>query len=126
MALFIDCDDTLVTWLDEYNMPLEGQNPHGGGNQNWRFNPDLVKTIMAWVEADPKLQVVIWSGGGADYARDWLERLFAWSEDGPPANFFSMWKNVKLPREYDVVVDDMPDLVVAGTLYTPQEFIELG
>lgn len=98
--LFVDCDDTLVTWLDEFDMPIEGQNPYGGGAQRWRFNQGVVSAVERWVKESPGGAVVIWSGGGADYARAWRDRAFP----SGPIGFAS--KDTRVPAPGDIVVDD--------------------
>ena len=110
--LFVDCDDTLIIWLNEHDQPLEGQNPYGGGSQRWKFNDELVKAVLS---VSLKWQVVVWSGGGSDYAGDWRDRI-----DWPLANVAS--KDIRLPEPDDLCIDDQP-IKVACPVLTWQEFV---
>ena len=112
--LFVDCDDTLVIWLDGDDQPLEGQNPYGGGSQTWKFNDDLIRAI----EERHGGYIVVWSGGGEDYARRWLDRL-GWTE----AEAIS--KDISLPEPGDLCIDDQP-IKVACPVMTWQEFVAEG
>ena len=115
--LFVDCDDTLVTWLDEFDMPLTGQNPYGGGSQRWRFNEGVVSSVNRWIRENPVGAVVIWSGGGADYARTWRDRAFP----SGPVGFAS--KDTRVPAIGDLVVDDQP-IKTRGTYLSVEQFTE--
>lgn len=63
-----DCDDTLVRWIG-------GQEPHpfGYGAERWEFNLDVVAGMRRWLDAGRG--VLVWSGGGMEYARMWVTRL---------------------------------------------------
>lgn len=116
--LFVDCDDTLVKWLGVDGQPLEGQNPYGGGAEKWEANAELVVAIETWLErekdADPR--VIVWSGGGGNYARRWAEMIL------PGRWHLASEKNISYPADGDVCVDDAL-IKVAGVLLTPDEFI---
>lgn len=116
MRLFVDCDDTLVRWLGEDGQPLEGQNPYGGGAERWEFNAPLVASVVRFAN-EKRADVVVWSGGGADYARVWASRL-GWE------HFVEGWasKDPRLVTADDVCVDDAP-IRTAGRLLTPDEFV---
>lgn len=116
--LFIDCDDTLITWLDEYDQPKEGQNPYGGGSQRWRVNEAVRDAVLLWHEQNPCGEIVIWSGGGVDYARRW-----GW-EVLPGTEHIAHFKDPRIPHAGDIVVDDA-ELKTFGTLLTLGQFIEL-
>lgn len=120
-ALFVDCDDTLVIWLDEYDQPKDGQNPYGGGSQRWRANVPLIEAITRWMDEDKHLEVIVWSGGGHDYARVWRDRLFHASYT---RRMHALAKDIRLPRDNDICIDDQ-DLNVPCALHTADEFIEL-
>ena len=117
-SLFVDCDDTLIMWLDEYDQPKEGQNPYGGGSQRWRVNEGVRAGVLKWRKQNPRGEIVIWSGGGVDYARRW-----GW-EVLPATDHIAHFKDPRIPRRGDVVVDDA-ELKTLGTLLTPQQFIEV-
>ena len=55
-TLYVDIDGTLVTWL-----------PDGS---TWQVNTDVLAKALAW-----EGPVVLWSGGGRDYAEMWGDRL---------------------------------------------------
>lgn len=116
--LWVDCDDTLVRWLGEDGQALEGQNPYGGGSERWEANAELVEAIRAWMRAneadDPRL--IVWSGGGYDYARVWADRIL------PGEWHMAVSKDIALPQYEDVCVDDAP-IKVRATLYTPADFV---
>lgn len=115
MRLFVDCDDTLVLWTDASGAVEDDRgHPYGAGAKGWKPNEALIDCITrrrAEFET-----VIVWSGGGAEYAGKWLERLLPWAD-------FCASKDIKLPRADDLCVDDAT-LTVAGRLITPQQFIE--
>ena len=151
MNLYIDCDDTLVLWLDEWGQPLEGQNPYGGGSQKWILNEPLIDAIKKWyISYQPPIrgEVIIWSGGGAQYAYRWAELAFMRDPrdietldsrrvplpeiDRPLRNLTVSGKDIRVPKKDirvpkhdDIVVDDQK-LVIRSrpTILTPDKFID--
>ena len=123
MTLFVDCDDTLVRWLDAYDQPLSGQNPYGGGSQRFSFNEPLIDAIKAALDDDPELQVVVWSGGGAQYALHWARSVFSGSSYESRVGAYS--KDTRLPVEGDLCVDDQ-DLKVACPCVTAELYVSLS
>ena len=75
--LFIDCDDTLVLWLGEDGEGDGGPNPYGGGKEKWEPNRALIAAIES--SREEYEEVVVWTGGGSDYARVWRDRLLPWA-----------------------------------------------
>ncbi len=118
--LFVDCDDTLVLWFngDEHTegVLLPGPNPYGGGAERWKPNLLLIEALDAWREANPHHQIIIWSGGGTDYAESWRRRLYP-DADG------AISKDTRLPFSSDLCIDDQL-LKVACPAMTWQEFVE--
>ena len=115
MRLFVDCDDTLVIW----------QNPHVNQDSNvwmgesWKPNDDLIFSINFALNLNPDIQLIIWSGGGVDYASRWAFRFF------PNIPYLALAKDISLPTKEDICIDDMP-IKVEGILLTPAEFITQG
>ena len=70
MNLFVDVDDTLVL----YETP--GPNPYGVlHGVPWKPNTRLIDGIKQFSQANPTAQIVVWSGGGQEYAVEWANRL---------------------------------------------------
>lgn len=110
MTLYVDCDDTLVLW----DTPTVS-----GHGTRWQPNTPLVAAIRRWRDANPDEPLVIWSGGGADYADLWHRRILPDVMAGAIDKGFPEQALV-LPG--DTCVDDVT-IKVAGRLLLPQEFI---
>ncbi len=97
--LMIDCDDTLV--LYEHTVP---PNPYGLYlGTAWKPNERLIAGIRAFRISHPDALIIIWSGGGKEYARMWADRLL------PGMDVVAMIKDrttLHLCTEYSIVVDD--------------------
>ena len=78
--LFVDVDDTLILYSDE------GKHPYGilNSHQEWQPNSRLIAEIVKWHEVNPKGLVIVWSGGGNQYAASIGEQFF---KDVLPAYF---------------------------------------
>ena len=97
--LFVDVDDTLVI----YDTP--GPNPYGVyKGSKWEPNIRLIEGIKDFQERNPESLVVIWSGGGSNYARQWIETL---DLDDDLVSLIKDSTSFHLIREGDIVVDDM-------------------
>lgn len=112
--LFVDVDDTLVL----YNKV--GPNPLGlYMGTPYSFNTRLVDGIREFHRENPASLIVIWSGGGKDYASMWAFSL------GLSAFITPMTKDIEsikvMVREGDVVIDDEP---VPGRTHSPTEWPE--
>lgn len=69
--VLVDCDDTLVLYTNA--VPGEA-TPFGVYHGDpWNPNTALIEKIQAFYEEGAS--VTVWSGGGADYARLWSDRL---------------------------------------------------
>ncbi len=117
--LFIDCDDTLVLWLDERGMPLKGENPMGVNSHdgNWKPNTRLILEIEKWVEINPHLEVIVWSGGGDFYAGGWGQRLLHHIEHVAYA------KDTRVPMVNDIAIDDMDALKLRCPIRDPLTWV---
>ena len=114
MTLFIDVDDTLVLWLTRDS--AEGPHPYGAGAQGWARNQALLDAVERWRVSRPLEAVVVWSGGGREYAERWRDQLMPEAEH-------ALNKDIRLPGPADVCVDDQY-LKVSAQLLTWQEFVE--
>ena len=123
--LFVDCDDTLIiydniacTWPDE---PCE-VHAHPFGvlrGETYTINEPLVASIKAYVEDNPCALAVIWSGGGAQYARAIADIAL------PGVEVITMIKDktsFHMVCPGDIVVDDM-ELDVPAKVYRPDEWV---
>ncbi len=123
--LFVDCDDTLIiydniacTWPDE---PCEVHgHPFGVlRGETYKINEPLVASIKAYIYDNPCALVVIWSGGGAQYARAIADIAL------PGVDVSTMIKDkttFHMARRGDIVVDDM-DIDVPTKVYRPDEWV---
>lgn len=114
MILFVDCDDTLILWNDSARQMNQDHTLWMG--DKYKPNQPLINAIRKWRGENERDVVVVWSGGGASYAKHWAE-LFL-----PNDYEVAMSKDITLPTEFDVCVDDM-QIKVKGVLFTPAEFI---
>lgn len=92
-TLYIDIDDTLVTWLADEG----GPHPYGHAAKAWKVNEAVKSLAESWPG-----ELVIWSGGGKDYAEMWANRLV------PHLKWTAHAKFNAIPGPGDVFVDDMP------------------
>lgn len=92
-TLYIDIDDTLVTWLSEE----DGPHPYGAGAKEWRVNQGVLGLAERW-----EGPIVVWSGGGKDYAEMWGNRLLH------HLNWTASAKFNPGVEEGDLFIDDSP------------------
>lgn len=110
MRLFVDCDDTLVLWPDE---PHLNQDKKLWQGDEYELNHPLIEEIKIFFRDRPREDaLIIWSGGGADYAATWARRCF------PHGEYLSLSKDIVLPNEDDICIDDMA-IRVPCLLMTP-------
>ena len=107
--VFVDCDDTLILWPSE--VLRAGDEP--------AINYQLLSALAIHRSGSPKDKMIVWSGGGADYAERWRRTIMPWADD-------SMSKDTHLPLPGDICIDDMPIRVAATSVYTWEEFINRG
>lgn len=111
MTLYVDCDDTMVTWLG----PNAGDGPHPYGYGADRWEPNVA--VLRYVEqAHARGQdIVVWSGGGQDYAAEWGRKLL------PHIPHVALSKFNAIARDGDVFLDDMPFAAWAHATIHPRE-----
>ncbi|KKM94791.1 hypothetical protein LCGC14_1194700 [marine sediment metagenome] len=122
--LFVDCDDTLIiydniacTWPE---VPCEVHgHPFGVlRGETYKVNEPLAASIKRWAYDNPRALVVIWSGGGSQYARAIADIAL------PGVDVMTMIKDetsFHMVRSGDIVVDDM-SLDVPTKVYQPREW----
>ncbi len=118
IRLFVDVDDTLVIY-DDGNI-----EPHPYGIYHgvpWTINEKLLQGIKDFVENNPDSLVVVWSGGGWEYAKYWADKLNLYDSIAALTKDSSTFY---LIHEGDIVVDDM-DLGGLRT-HKPDEWPEKG
>lgn len=116
MNLWVDVDDTLVIYGDTANLTHPYGSYHG---TPWTANEPLLAGIKAFRRIYPDAMIVVWSGGGAQYAKEWVERLL------PDTEVFAFGKNpvtATLIKERDIVVDDYVDFECPAKVYGPHEW----
>ncbi len=101
--LWVDVDDTLVLYQNDNVV-----NPFGYYlDTPYLFNEKLIKGIKKFARDHPAAMVVVWSGGGAEYARMWSHKLniahlvHCLTKDK---------ETLTLVKEGDICVDDMEDI----------------
>lgn len=122
MKIWIDVDDTLVVWSDERGT-LEAPNPLGYNATQWEWNEQLVRAV----DAAPDEVVAIWSGGGAQYAGTWANRLVAYLGDSA-RDWTVAGKDPSLLQPGDIMVDDQPleFKVPRVPVLTPEQFVAVA
>lgn len=120
--LFVDVDDTLIYHITSQRKDLifviEGYEPNSHIQdviRDWVFTGSGV----TWHRTNKP--IVIWSGGGAD----WAQQMWQFAVGGltPFANVTFMAKfNIK-PQEGDLFIDDDPLPAFASATIHPREFM---
>ena len=95
MRLFVDCDDTLVLWQEEHR----NQDKSLYLGDKYSINTDLIE-IVEHIQDTHDAQLIVWSGGGVEYAAMWARRFGL-------KNWLTAPKDMRLPQSGDVVFDDM-------------------
>lgn len=93
--LFVDCDDTLILWGDS---PEPDGLYHG---DKYELNVPLMGLISCILDEHREYELVVWSGGGIDYADRWASRCF------PERNWSIAAKDMRTPQADDICIDDM-------------------
>ncbi len=121
--LFIDCDDTLVLYD-----AVDGEPFHPFGfarGEPYRVNAPLAESVRAFARDNPCSMVVVWSGGGAQYARTVADMAL----HGVDVTAMTKDRDAfDLVRAGDIVVDDMAASVkgVAAKVLRPDEWVYNG
>jgi hypothetical protein len=116
MNLWVDVDDTLVIYDDDGKMTHPAGIHYGTA---WKVNEPLLAGIRAFRMIYPDAMIVLWSGGGVDYARTWRDRLLA---DVDAHAFGKNPQIASLIKEDDIVVDDYVDFKCPARVYGPHEW----
>ena len=123
--LFCDCDDTLIIYDDiACTWPKEPCEVHAhpfavARGESFKINQLLADSIKLWAEDNPCSLTVIWSGGGAQYARAIADIAL------PGVNVMTMIKDetsFHMVRTGDIVIDDM-DLRIPAKVLRPNEWV---
>ena len=114
--IFVDCDDTLIL----YESGGDGVFHPGGvpRGEPHTYNRPLVDSVRAFANDHPCALVVVWSGGGAQYARVIADIAL------PGVNVAALIKDrttFDLVRPGDIVVDDQ-DIGVPAKVFRPDEW----
>jgi hypothetical protein len=102
--VFVDCDDTLIIYKDGGTV-----HPYGVDYGEYYINESLAESIKNFVYDNPCALVVIWSGGGADYARRIADIVLP-GVDGVTCMIKDR-TTFYLVHSGDIVIDDMADSV---------------
>jgi hypothetical protein len=99
--LYVDIDDSLIKWISGQPEP----HPYGFGADRWEWHWGVIKLLK-----EHKGPAIIWSGGGEEYARTWLTRLFSQLDmsDCLADPIYAMGKQPVSLQEGDIFVDDSP------------------
>jgi len=111
MILYCDCDNTLIIWHDPPNHIPEGTTVWKG--DHYTVNTELVDLVEKWHNKNLGL-IVVWSGGGIDYADMWKRRIL-----NHLSGILVLDKNLTYPTKDDIIVDDM-NIKVNGLLIDPK------
>lgn len=116
--LFIDIDDTLVKYQSHQTVNAYGLYK----GDPWEPNQRLIDGLRAFREANPAALIVVWSGGGKEYAATWV-RLLHLDDIGVVA-LDKDRDEFPLVRPGDIVVDDMADSLKINVdkVYGPDEW----
>lgn len=114
MRLFVDCDETLVLWDDTH----QNQDKTLWVRDSWHKNDNLIAAVRAYLKENKECSLIIWSGGGADYAASWARRFF-----GDDEYVAAISKDIRIPEEFDICVDD-EELKVKSHCWSPNYFID--
>lgn len=115
--LFVDCDSTLVLWKDDEIDPATSFIIRN----NYDVNYPLIEAVHKFMSTHKDWLLIIWSGGGLDYATGWANRFFR-DENGNQQYDLSLAKDYRIPDEKDICVDD--ELIkVKAWRFLPDAFI---
>lgn len=113
MRLFVDCDDTLILYS------RTGINPHGVlFGTPYVVNDGLVAFVRRIAAANPDALIVIWSGGGGQYAE--VVAKIAGLDDIAATYMVKDHTTYPLVRAEDIVFDDQ-DIKVPAIVWRPDE-----
>lgn len=114
VRLFVDVDDTLVLWQNQNVEDAQGiyyDTP-------WKVNQAILDGIFEFDRDHPGALIVVWSGGGMEYAQEWID-LFGLHDIAIAIVKDQSTFHLILPG--DIVVDDIP-LQVGVRVYAPDQW----
>lgn len=122
VRLFVDCDDTLALYCSVPTSKCEhkGIHPYGSRWSPWVPNEPLIAHIRGFRERHPDALIVVWSGGGKDYAQRFIDKLL------PDQGIVAMDKwvpNTDLVRAADIVVDDQWESMTKGNEFSAGAYV---
>lgn len=100
MKLFVDVDDTLILWQE---ISLDDEKDGTYYLDPYKINYTLIVYIRNFSLVYPNNSIIIWSGGGKNYAQYWIDKLEL------STICIAMLKDkisFDLIKEGDIVVDD--------------------
>lgn len=114
MILFVDCDSTLVLWNEKQVDGIWMRD-------TYCFNQRLVDAINNFRQTNDCEGVIVWSGGGQNYAEGWCRKL-----DKLDAAFHlgKLLGKFDPTSSGDLLIDDEP-LVARGAVISWQDFVEV-
>lgn len=104
--LFVDCDETLVLWDDEH----QNQDRTLWVRDKYKLNMPLIGDVNCFLDHHPEYHLVVWSGGGMDYAAGWARKAFGEQEYHKGLGEYPwvvLSKDMRIPQDQDICVDDM-------------------
>lgn len=110
--IYVDVDDTLVLWQEGLSPNPEAVPRETYFGDPWVLNTRLIEGLKAAAKQE---FIVVWSGGGMQYAEMWVDRL------GLRNLVMVAEKNFKVVEPGDIVIDDMP---VTVRTHNPYEWPE--
>lgn len=103
MRVFVDIDDTLILWSKD-------DQPHP--------NIPLIEALTLFARHRPLDPIMVWSGGGMDYAARWAQKYL------PEVPWVVVPKYVQSPNPHDLCIDDVLELQVACEVVSPESGVE--
>lgn len=95
--LFVDCNDTLVLWKYAWK-----EGVLVPGEPRYEMNIPLIGDVNCFLDHHPEYTLIVWSGGGVEYARGWAEKC------NFQQHFVAILdKDMRYPQDQDICVDDM-------------------
>ena len=115
-TLFVDVDDTLITWCPEGCQHT--MHPFGAGANHWRLNEEVYDFMCWW--SGP---IVIWSGGGDAWAEEMATKALPPEMLARVDRYESKW--TRIPSVGDLFIDDDPFESFAGKTLHPNKLKDL-
>jgi len=115
--LFVDVDDTLILY------DRIGPNPYGiYFGEPYSVNDELLRGILDFHKNNPNSLIVIWSGGGKQYAEMWIDRIGLGDIIPSIVGLGKDRDSLVLVKDGDIVIDD--DILGGLRTHNPNEWPE--